>query len=377
MGGEPAIGGLPDCPSGFGLAQRLLDVPYAALDPRNVLDLYLTDAPGPNPLFIWVHGGGWRGGSKDNVGRQFQDLVTRGYSIASIEYRLSDHPWPAPVADTKAAVRWLRANAAEYGLNPDKFVAAGSSAGGHLVAMLGTSADEPFFVDAMNVHPEVSDAVQTVVNFFGPTVIDQMDADAEANGCPDNALCHDCEGSPESLLLDCRPSQCPEVAAQASPVTYVNGDEPPFLTFHGQLDCTVPTPQGRRLHEALERADTDTTLFEVPEAGHSVQQVLAGDNLQVFYGFVERTTRRCAPPRVARPRDSLIGDCVWDACPAQAQACEANPVCVALEVCFQACFAEGDGGCINRCLADVENSDDGVAEHRPLFDCARPADCYR
>ena len=371
------MGDLPECPAGFAVDRRLLDVPYSDLDERNVLDLYLTNAPGPNPLFIWIHGGGWRGGSKDNVGRQFQDFITRGYSIASIEYRLSDHPWPAPVADTKAAVRWLRANAAEYGLDPDRFVAAGSSAGGHLVAMLGTSANDPFFVDAMPVHPEVSDGVRTVVNFFGPTVIDQMDADAVANGCPANALCHDCADSPESLLLDCRPSQCPDVAAQASPVAYVDGDEPPFMTIHGAEDCTVPAPQGRRLHTALEAVGSETVLIEVEGAGHNVNQVLAGDTLDRFYAFVERTTRGCAPPQIEQPADAVLSDCVWNACAAQARACEANPVCVALEECFVACFAEGQGGCINRCLAQVDDSEAGVPDHRPLFDCARPAGCYR
>ena len=217
---------------------------YADVSPRQILDLYLTTAPGPNPLLIWIHGGGWRGGNHRAVPNVLLGLRERGYSIASIEYRLSDIPWPATMVDVKAAVRWLRAHAVEYAFDPNRFVAVGTSAGGHLASMLGTSIGVDRFDDMVLGYPEISSAVQTVVNFYGPTDILQMDADAA--DCPPGALTHDAVDSPEGLLLDCQPSACPERAAEASPITYVDGNEPPFLTFHGRQDCTVPAPQGRR-----------------------------------------------------------------------------------------------------------------------------------
>jgi acetyl esterase/lipase len=386
-GGDATIDGgdsaqRPDCPRGFANGEIIRDVSYAGLDPRQAIDLYLTEAPGPNPLIIWIHGGAWRAGSKDGVNRVFLDFRERGYSVASIGYRLSTSPWPATVADVKAAVRFLRSHAADYRLDPDRFVAMGASAGGHLVAMLGTSAEAELFTDPELGDVNISDRVQAVVNFFGPTDLDEMDNDAVANGCPDGALCHDCPDSPESQLIDCQPSQCTALADQASPVDYVDGDEPPFLTFHGEQDCTVPTPQGERLHQALLREGRLSDFVAVPDAGHSVNQCLGGDNLSRLQAFIERTVRGCEDrnrlddvPDV--PQERLIGDCLWESCPALALACEANPPCVELEACFQECFGRAMGNCIGHCLANIPDSAAGRIDHQPLFECGNPAGCYQ
>ena len=283
------------CAQGFANGDVLRNISYSNQNERHILDLYLSTAPGPNPLFIWIHGGGWRAGSHSRVNAQFLALRQRGYSIASIEYRLSDHPWPAPVVDVKAAVRWLRANAAQYNLDPERFIAAGSSAGGHLVSMLGTSSEVGVFEDANLGNANVSSAVQLVVNFYGPSQLDQMDPDAMANMCPPNALFHDAADSPESTLIGCRPSQCRDRAAEASPITHIDGNEPPFITFHGTNDCTVPTPQGRRLHTALTDAGIESVLIEVDGAGHNVNECLAGDNYTRMVAFIERRIRNCPP----------------------------------------------------------------------------------
>ncbi|MEE2787134.1 MAG: alpha/beta hydrolase [Myxococcota bacterium] len=264
---------------------------YADEDPRQILDLYLTTAPGPNPLIIWIHGGGWRGGSHRAVPQPILDLRSRGYTIASIEYRLSDAPWPATVVDVKAAVRWLRARAVNYGLDPNRFVATGASAGGHLASMLGTTIGVASFEQAELGNGDVSSAVQTVVNFYGPSALLFMDIDAA--GCPAGSLIHDAADSPEGLLLDCQPSTCPARAEEASPLTYVDGNEPPFLIFHGSQDCTVPTPQGQRLHDALITAGQDSTLFIVNGAGHNLNQCLADGNYDTMVQFIDRQMGVC------------------------------------------------------------------------------------
>ena len=379
-----AMANVPDerltCQRGFESLPVIRDIAYADLHPRQRLDLYPLRSEHPTPLVIWVHGGGWRGGSKDRVLDEILAFRERGYAIVSVEYRLSDAPWPATVVDVKAAVRFLRANAEEYNLDPERFVAMGSSAGGHLVSMLGVSPDVEIFRDDALGHRERSDAVQAVVNFYGPTELDMMDADAMSSGCPPNALCHDCEGSPESLLIDCRPSQCRALAAQASPITYIDGDEAPFLSFHGTDDCTVPIPQARRLHMALQASGAESTLVEVERAGHNTRECLAGDNARLMYAFVERTIRGCSDeaqeePEV--PEDSSISECHWRACAELAQRCEESAVCVALELCFQDCFERQLGQCIRRCLDSVPDAESAIEAHRPLFECGRANGCYR
>ncbi len=375
-GGSGLVPEPAECERGFESLEVVRDIAYADVDPRHRLDLYPVRSERPTPVLIWIHGGGWRAGSKDRVSPVFLDFRERGYTVVSVEYRLSDAAWPATVSDVKAAVRFLRANAEQYNLDAERFVAIGSSAGGHLVSMLGTSTGANLFRDEALGHVNVSDAVQAVVNFYGPSDLDTMDLDAMEHGCPAGGLCHDCEDSPESMLLDCRPSQCTARADQASPVNYVDGDEPPFLTIHGAADCTVPTPQGRRLHRALEAVGVESTLLEVPDAGHNVSQCLANGNTQVMTAFVERVIRGCADPEVVIPDDARLNACHWMNCTDQAAQCEASPVCVALEECFQDCFQRELGGCIRRCLDSVPDAQTAVDVHRPLFECGREQGCY-
>jgi hypothetical protein len=136
---------------------------------RHKLDLYLPEkADGPLPLIIWVHGGGWQNGSKDGCPPLRGGYIERGYAVASINYRLSGHAvFPAQIEDCKAAIRWLRAHAKEYGLDAKRFGVWGSSAGGHLVALLGTSGDVKEFDVGANL--DQSSRVQAVCDYYGPT----------------------------------------------------------------------------------------------------------------------------------------------------------------------------------------------------------------
>jgi acetyl esterase/lipase len=231
---------------------------------RQTLDLYLPHAPGAGdalrPLIIWVHGGAFRMGSKeDKVPLAY---VAEGYAVASLNYRLSRHAlWPAQIEDCKAAVRWLRAHAADYGLDPARFAAWGESAGGHLVAMLGTAGE----VAALEVgeYLHVSSRVQAVVDYFGPTDFLQMDAHRLPDG-----MVHDAADSPESQLVGGPIQAHPERVAAANPVTYVSPAAPPFLIVHGDQDPLVPYHQSQLLDAALRAAGVPVTFYTVTGAGH-------------------------------------------------------------------------------------------------------------
>ena len=229
---------------------------------RQILDLFLPPgATNPLPLIIWIHGGAWRAGSKEQC--PALRFVERGYAVASVNYRLSQHAiFPAQIEDCKAAVRWLRAHAKEYNLAPDRFAAWGSSAGGHLVALLGASGDVKGFDVGENL--AVSSRVQAVVDFFGPTDFTQMSKFSLTNALFD----HDAADSPESLLIGGAIQQNRDKAAKASPLTYVSSDDPPFLILHGNQDNLVPYQQSELLRDALQRARVPVTFKIIPGAGH-------------------------------------------------------------------------------------------------------------
>ena len=227
---------------------------------RQKLDLYIPNEGENLPLIIWVHGGAWRGGSKERYAPM--EYLKSGYAGASINYRLSQHAvFPAQIEDVKAAVRWIRANAETYRLDPNRFAAWGSSAGGHLVAMLGTAGDITEFEVGENL--EVSSQVQAVVNYFGPTDFLQMDTHRLPDG-----LVHDASDSPESKLVGGPIQEHKDRVARANPITYVSKADPPMLIIHGDQDKLVPYHQSVLLKEALEAVGAPVTLYKVEGGGH-------------------------------------------------------------------------------------------------------------
>jgi acetyl esterase/lipase len=229
---------------------------------RQKLDLYLPpNDNGPLPLIIWIHGGAWREGSKDTP--PVLRFLTRGYAVASVNYRLSQHAtFPAQLEDCKAAVRWLRAHATGYGIDPDRFGAAGASAGGHLVALLDTTAGVKQFDVGTDL--EFSSRVQAVVDLFGPADLLRMNAQSGTN----STMNHDAPGSPESQLIGGTLQENPEKAKQASPITYVSKDAAPMLLLHGDADPLVPLKQSEELCAALKKAGAEATLHVVKGGGH-------------------------------------------------------------------------------------------------------------
>jgi acetyl esterase/lipase len=228
---------------------------------RHKLDLYLPEkAEGPLPVIIWVHGGGWQGGSKDGCPPLRAGYLARGYAVASINYRLSGHAaFPAQIEDCKAAIRWLRHHAREYGLDPARFGAWGSSAGGHLVALLGTSGEVKEF--DVGQFLDQSSRVQAVCDYYGPT---DLVAFVSTAGYERHADAN----SPESKLIGGLVKENREKAEKANPIRYVSSDDPPFLIVHGDKDAVVPLNQSELLFEALKKAGVSVHFHTIKGAGH-------------------------------------------------------------------------------------------------------------
>jgi len=243
---------------------------------RNKLDLYVPEkAEGPLPLLIWVHGGGWQNGSKDGCPPLRAGYTDRGYAVASINYRLSGHAtFPAQIEDCKAAIRWLRANAKKYNLDPKRFGVWGSSAGGHLVALIGTSGGVKEFDVGPNL--DQSSAVQAVCDYYGPTdfVVFVTTPRYESHAKAD---------APEAKLIGGAVMENKDKAAKVNPITYVTKDDPAFLIVHGDKDGTVPINQSQLLYESLKKNGTQVEFHTIHGAGHGG----AGFNAAVVTSKVE------------------------------------------------------------------------------------------
>jgi acetyl esterase/lipase len=231
---------------------------------RQKLDLYLPpqgEGAAALPLIVWVHGGAWLGGNKDScpAARFLKD----GFAAASVNYRLSQHAiFPAQIEDCKAAVRFLRANAGKYNIDPNRIGVWGSSAGGHLVAMLGTTGDANDFDKGPNL--QVSSKVQAVCDFFGPTDFTKMN-DFQSD------MDHDAPDAPEAKLIGGPVQENKEACKRANPITYISKDDPPFLICHGDKDNLVPHNQSVLLNEALKKAGVEVTFHTVEGGGHGFQ----------------------------------------------------------------------------------------------------------
>ncbi|MBE3584306.1 MAG: alpha/beta hydrolase [Limnochordaceae bacterium] len=269
------------------------DLTYATVNGKALLlDLYLPPEPaGPLPLIVWVHGGAWRSGSKENP-RLALEMVYRGYAVASINYRLSQEAvFPAQIQDVKAAIRWLRANSSTYGLDPERIGAWGSSAGGHLVALLGTSGGVDLF-DQGGGNYDQSSRVQAVVDFYGPTDFLQINSMMEAGSLRDRPSA---AYSALSLLLGGPIRDNLDKAAAASPITYITPDDPPFLIVHGKQDRTVPYQQSVIFYDALRRAGVEATLVILPEAQHGGPAFSDPQLLEQIADFFDRHLQQAQP----------------------------------------------------------------------------------
>lgn len=233
---------------------------------RQSLDLFIPKkaAEKPRPLVVYVHGGGWEGGSKNDAG-VIPALVTDGnYIAASVGYRLTNEVhWPAQIHDCKAALRWLRANAAENGIDPERIAVFGISAGGHLVSLLGTTTgDGPKELEGdIGAHKGVSTQVSCVINFCGPSNFLTF-ADK------DSIISVEAPGTAITKLLGGPLSKNQAAATACSPVTHITKNDPPFLHIHGTKDNLVPYAQALEFDAALEKAGVPSTLLTGTNGPH-------------------------------------------------------------------------------------------------------------
>lgn len=242
-------------------AQVTKDIVYAtAGDKKLLLDLYMPSGQKDPYLIVWVHGGAWRSGSKESPPL---GPLSAGYAIASVNYRLSgEAKFPALIHDIKAAIRFLRGNAGKYGYRSDKITIWGSSAGGHLAALVGTSNGDKFLEGELGDYKKESSSVQVVVDYYGPTNFLTILKQSTPHGISVRAPALE-------LLLGKPVEQVTDLAKKASPVYQVDPTDPPLLIVHGDQDVQVPVNQSLELKAAYDKLSLPGEIKFVPGAGHS------------------------------------------------------------------------------------------------------------
>jgi acetyl esterase/lipase len=221
------------------------------------LDLALpAEGDGPFPVVVCIHGGSWRQGKRQDMATTIEVLARRGFAAVTVGYRLAPSAkFPAQIEDCKAAVRWLRANAAKYKLDPDRFGAVGYSAGAHLACLVGV-ADKNDGLEGAGNHADQSSRVQAVVSFFGPTDLVKKDwAETIETGILVPLL-----GAPYA--------DKPDLYKRLSPVVYVTKDDPPFLFFHGTADTLVGVRHSRVMAKQLQAVGVAARVVELEGEGH-------------------------------------------------------------------------------------------------------------
>jgi len=261
-------------------ARILLDVSYVENGhPRQKLDLYVPAHP-KGPLLVWIHGGGWRGGTKDKP--PGLSTVKNGVTVASLEYRFSqDAIFPAQIEDCKAAIRWLRAHAKDYGYRDDLVAVWGASAGGHLVALLAVTGKTKDFDVGANL--DQSSSVQCGIDWFGPT-----DFPAYDPHLPEAMVQRENPDSVLAKLLGGPVSEKLNLAKRASPITWVTKDAAPLLIMQGTKDPLVPVDQSQRFYDKLKAAGADVTLDIIEGAGHGGPEFVTEEKLKLIFTFLTK-----------------------------------------------------------------------------------------
>ncbi|MBK8822006.1 MAG: alpha/beta hydrolase [Anaerolineales bacterium] len=265
------------------------DLAYASGSDAQKLDLYIpTAGTGPFPVVIMVHGGGFMFGDKaDGAGLTGVDqLLAAGYAVASINYRLSaEAQYPAQIYDAKASVRFLRANAGKYNLDPENFGAWGASAGGNLVSLLGTTCGVAELEGDLG-NADQSSCVQAVVDWFGPIDFLKMDEQFAGTSCEQS---HNAANSPESKLVGAEIQSVPELVKTTNPMNYIDATDSPFFIENGTADCNIPPVQNKDLADALTAAigADKVTYVSLEGAGHGGEQFETEENLKLVIGFLD------------------------------------------------------------------------------------------
>jgi acetyl esterase/lipase len=247
------------------------DLIYATLEDGTALklDIYQPAQPtGKEPLVIWIHGGGWRNGSKQNVNAHMLQLVPNGYAVASLDYRLGGLlKHPDHIHDCNAAVRWLKAHATELHYSVEKVAVAGSSAGGHLALLVGVASDVPALQGKVGDCLDQNSRVDAIIDFYGPTDIIAL-GQAKRHG-------------EESVVPEA-------LGKEASPVNYLDVNDPPVLIFQGKADPVVVLQQSITLDEMYRKLGLESSLTLFDDTGHGGRAFAQPQVLDSIKAFLKK-----------------------------------------------------------------------------------------
>lgn len=263
------------------------DVAYvSAAHEWQKLDIAYFKKGEPRPLLVWIHGGAFMTGDKAENHAIWADLMKAGYSVATINYRLSgDAKWPAQITDCKAAIRFLRAHAKDYNLAPGRIAVWGSSAGGHLAALVGTSGGAKKF--DVGEHLDHSSAVSCSVDMFGPIDFEKMPQFTSPT-------------SPEAKMWGRSTSEALDLAREASPISYLTQDTPPILILHGDADNVIHISQSQLFHDAMQKAHTPGDFITLPSVGHSHVAVWTKERERIMTFFKCHLSKDALPGTTGR-----------------------------------------------------------------------------
>ena len=264
------------------------DLEFAKVGDHSLkLDLHLPDGGDRHPLVVWIHGGGWKGGDKKSCHLKW--LTDKGFAVASINYRLSDVAvFPAQIHDCKGAIRWLRAHADEYGYDARRIAVAGSSAGGMLAALTGTSGGVAELEGEIGGNLDHSSRVDAVVDFYGPhDFLLRIESQPSKSEQPDGSV---------YKLFGGKASENRELAALASAVTHVDRSDPPMLVFHGSGDKTVLLDQAKAIENAYRAKGLDIELRIFPGAGHGGKEFRSEAAKTRIETFLKKHLSQTIPP---------------------------------------------------------------------------------
>ena len=266
----------------FSAGKVIKDIEFAKVGGQSLkLDLYLPSKPKNAALVIWIHGGGWRNGTKEKCFITW--LPEHGYAMASISYRLSNiAKFPAQLHDCKGAVRWLRAHAKQYGFNPDKFYVAGASAGGHLTALMATTSGHEKLEGTTGGNLKQSSAVQGAIDYYGATdfILRSKTQPSRANE----------KGSVVYDLLGGGAHEKIEAAKLASACYHISKDDVPLLIFHGTMDKTVLIDQSQAIDRKYRKAGLSVEFHAIEGASHGGNVFYSGENAKRLLTFLKEQT---------------------------------------------------------------------------------------
>jgi len=260
------------------------DVEYGRVEDVSLkLDLYVPATVKAPPLVVWIHGGAWRSGSKNNP--SVLPLTDRGYAVASVDYRLSPvAPFPAQIHDIKAAIRYLRANAKEQGIDAGRIAISGGSAGAHLAALVGVTNGVKELEGDVGSHRDQSSDVQATVAFYGASNLATILSQSTPHGL--NVRVPALE-----LLLGGNPVSKPELARLASPVFHVDPRDPPLLWYHGDQDPQMPINQAHEMVGVYKKHGLNAQLEVVYGGVHGGKLFYTAEQFEQVAGFLQKALR--------------------------------------------------------------------------------------